>query len=291
MGVDDVVVEWREFSLVQDTTDCGTGGECAVVDVLSNNTFEGSTLVTVTVLEKTPDAVNDCDRDGTPDGTNDCDGDGTADLVVLVTSNTEFLGEIAYANATGTPNEYKVDVPISAKYNSPGVLFVAQQGTDAAVVTATYDDNDDGTGSICQNDVDPLKWGRVQSNTTVFLNTGNLVVISTQLTDNGDNDGYADTNETVSMQIRVQNKSTQNLTGLGARLSTNDPKIDCVLQAFVNIGDLAGRATTTSTETSSSASRTSIERLLVSPTSTTSRPSSRFCSPPTSSTERLRLRS
>ena len=70
--------------LVQDTTDCATGGECAVVDVLSNNTFEGSTLVTVTVLEKTPDAVNDCDRDGTPDGTNDCDGDGTPDLVVLV---------------------------------------------------------------------------------------------------------------------------------------------------------------------------------------------------------------
>ena len=247
MGVDDVVVEWREFSLVQDTTDCGTGGECAVVDVLSNNTFEGSTLVTVTVLEKTPDAVNDCDRDGTPDGTNDCDGDGTPDVVVLVTSNIEFLGEIAYANATGTANEYKVDVPISAKYDSPGVLFVAQQGVDLPVITATYDDNDDGTGSICQNDVDPAAWGRVQSNTTVFLNVGNLVVISTQLTDNGDDDGYADTNETVDMVITVQNKSTQNLTGLGARMSSNDPKIDCVLQAFVNIGDLAGRATTTST--------------------------------------------
>ena len=55
IGVDDVVVEWREFSLVQDDTDCGTGGECAVLNMLSNNTFEGSTLVTITVLENTPD--------------------------------------------------------------------------------------------------------------------------------------------------------------------------------------------------------------------------------------------
>jgi len=249
MGVDDVVVEWREFTLDQDTTDCATGGECAVVDVISNNTFEGSTLVTITVLEKSPDAANDCDRDGTPDGTNDCDGDGTPDVVVLASSNTEFLGEIFYANATVNPNEYKVDVPISAKYDSPGVLFVAQQGTDPAVVTATYDDNDDGTGTICQNDVDPAAWGRVQATTTVFLNTGNIVIIATLLSDNGDDDGYADTNETVDMQIRIQNKGTQNLTGLGARLSTNDPKIDCILQAFVNIGDLAGRAEVISTAT------------------------------------------
>jgi hypothetical protein len=247
MGVDDVVVEWREFTLEQDTTDCASG-ECAVVDVLSNNTFEGSTLVTVTVLEKSPPAANDCDRDGTPDGTTDCDGDGTDDLVVLVTSNTEFLGEIVYANATGTPYEYKVDVPISAGYNSPGVLFVAQQGTDNPVVTATYDDTDDGTGTICQNNVDPASWGRVQSTTTVFLNTANIVVISAQLTDNGDNDGYADTNETVDMVIKIQNKGTRNLTGLGARLASNDPKVDCILQAFAFIGDLAGRATTTSTE-------------------------------------------
>jgi hypothetical protein len=242
IGVDDVVVEWREFSLVQDTTDCATGGECAVVGVTSNNTFEGSTLVTITVLDKSPDAENDCNRDGTPDGTNDCDADGVPDVVVLATSNTEFTGEIVYANATGQPNAYKVDLPISAKYDSPGVLFVAQQGTDAAVVTATYDDNDDGTGTICQNDVDPAAWGRVQSSTTVFLNTGTIAVLGTILSDNGDGDAFADTNETVDMQIKIQNKGTANLTGLSARLSSNDPKIDCILQAFVNIGDLAGRA-------------------------------------------------
>jgi hypothetical protein len=246
IAVDDVVVEWREFSLIQDTTDCNTGGECAVLDVTSNNTFEGSTLVTVTVLEKTPPTLpggNDCDKDGTPDDTLDCDNDGVNDLVVILSSDNEAPpGEIVYANATGTPNEYKVDVPISAKYDTPGVLYIAQLGVDAPVVTATYEDNDDGTGQICQNDVDPGNWGRVQSTTTVFLNTGNIVVISARLiSDNGDNDGYADTNETVDMQIRIQNKSTQNLTGLGARLSSNDPNVDCILQAFIDIGDLAGR--------------------------------------------------
>ena len=127
------------------------------------------------------------------------------------------------------------------------MLFVAQQGTNDSTVTATYVDNNDGTGSVCQNNVDPAAWGRVQSSTTVFLNTGDIKLIGSILSDNGDDDGFADTNETVNMVIRIQNKGTQNLTGLGARLSTNDPKIDCILQAFVDIGDLAARAETVTT--------------------------------------------
>ena len=77
IGVDDAVLEWREYSLVADTTNCATGGECAVVDVQSVNLYEGNALLEITVLEKTPDAQNDCDQDGDLDGTNDCDGNGT----------------------------------------------------------------------------------------------------------------------------------------------------------------------------------------------------------------------
>ncbi len=238
LGIDDMVVEWREFTLVQDTTDCAAG-ECAVVDVTSNNTFEGSTLVTITVLEKTPDAANDCNLDGTPDGTQDCDGNGTPDVVVEATSTSEFTPEVVFANLTSNPNEYKVDLPISARYDSPGVLFVEQLGTDQPVVTATYRDNNDGTGQICKNDVDPSAQGRVQATTTLFINTGTVRLISTQATDNGDGDGIADSNETVDLRIRIQNKGQQNLTGLAARLASNDPKIDCILNAFIDIGDLA----------------------------------------------------
>ena len=33
VGVDDMVVEWREFNLIDDGEDCLSGGECAVVDL------------------------------------------------------------------------------------------------------------------------------------------------------------------------------------------------------------------------------------------------------------------
>lgn len=241
IAIDDVVVEWREFSLVQDTTDCAAG-ECAVVSLTSNNTFEGSTLITITVLEKTPDADNDCDLDGTPDGTNDCDGNGTADVVVRAASNVESPGEIVHCNATGTPFEYKADLPVSAGYDTDGVLFVAQRGTDAPRVTVTYVDQDDGTGQSCQNDVDPAAWGRVQATTTLFINTGDIRVLSTMLTDNGDQDGFADTNETVEMRIKIHNKTDWDLTGLTARVSTNDPKIDCIFDTTIFIGGVAADA-------------------------------------------------
>ena len=248
IGVDDVVMEWREFSLLQDTTDCAAGGECAVVDVQTSNFFEGNSLITITVLEKTPDAFNDCDLDGTPDGTNDCDGDGTPDVVVKATSSAEVAGEIVFLNQTSNPNEYKGDLPVSTLYDVPGVLFLAPSGQQAPAVTVTYLDNDDGTGQICKNDVDPAAQGRVQASTTLFATSGNVLVLQTILTDNGDNDGWADTNETVNMKIRVSNKSGVDLTGLTARLSTNDPKIDCIINPSISIGDLADESDVFSTE-------------------------------------------
>jgi hypothetical protein len=248
LGVDDVVVEWREFNLVKDTTNCAAG-ECAVLDVLSNNTFEGSTSITITALEKTPDAANDCDLNDVTDGTIDCNGNGRRDLVVRATSNTEFAGEIVFLDATATPNQYVGEIPVSSRYDTtPGVLFVSQQGTDNPVVTVTYRDNSDGTGVPCKNDVNPAEQGRIIANTTVVLGLGNIQVIATLLTDNGDNDGFADTNETVNMRLRIVNKTDVNLNNLAARLSTNDPKIDCILDSFIFVGPLGGGAETVTTD-------------------------------------------
>jgi hypothetical protein len=248
VGVDDAVLEWREFSLAADTTNCVTNGECAVVDMQSTNLFEGSGLLNITVSEKTPDAQNDCNLDGTLDGTNDCDGNGTPDVVVNATVPSEPAGERVILNRTATPTLYAGSLTLSAAYDAPGVLYLATQGTDNPTIEVAYRDNNDGTGQICKNDVDPAAQGRVLGFTTVILESANVTVLQTLLTDNGDNDGWADTKETVNMRIRVSNKSGAGVTNVVARLSSNDPKIDCILQPFINFGDLADKEDRFSTE-------------------------------------------
>lgn len=66
-----------------------------------------------------------------------------------------------------------------------------------------------------------------------------VVVLHGTLTDNGDDDGWADTNETVEMRLSVLNRLGLDLTGLVATLSTDDPKIDCITDPILIIGDLA----------------------------------------------------
>ena len=55
-------------------------------------------------------------------------------------------------------------------------------------------------------------------------------IVGTALSDNGDDDGWADTRETVRMRLRVWNRTDQELSGLVARLSTSDPAIACVIE-------------------------------------------------------------
>jgi hypothetical protein len=244
VGVDDMYFQWRELELVDDVTTCtpggpGVGGECAVIDLQTVNFFEGNTLLKITVLEKSPPVANDCDFDGTPDvpATTDCDGNLTADLPVKATSQAEPAGEIVYANQVG-PFQYTVDLPVSALYNVDGVLFVQGSGTQNPAVTVLYFDEDDGTGQICKNDVDPVAHGRVESTSTLFFSTSNVVLLNAVLGDNGDDDGWADSNETVSMQIELSNKSGVDLSGIVARLQSNDPKVECVINPSLDFGDL-----------------------------------------------------
>jgi len=54
----------------------------------------------------------------------------------------------------------------------------------------------------------------------------------------GDHDGYPDTNETFELWIGISNKWPVGLTGVVARVSTEDPRIDCILEPAVAFGDL-----------------------------------------------------
>jgi len=294
VGIDDVVVEWREYRLAEDESDCATG-ECAVLSISQKSVFEGNTILSMTVLDKSPDPTNDCDLnclppmafqcgagmtycqggpddgatcdvdvvdscpegecmnfssqcaplcfEGGPTGPRDCDADGISDLVVRVVSESEPQGEIVFLNRTENPWEFRGSLPTSATYDASGVLHLKKIGEGFyPVVTGIYRDNDDGTGQMCSNHMDLALQGYVQDSATLYLLTGEISVISTVLTDNGDGDGFPDTNETVDMRIRVRNPGVRPVTGLVARLSTDDPKIDCILDTLISVGDIAPKA-------------------------------------------------
>jgi hypothetical protein len=242
LAVDDMVVKWREFVLDPDVTDCAASHNCAVINLATTNVFQGQTVLSVTLLEPTPDPVNDCDLDGTPDGTVDCNDTGTPDLVVEATSEADIAGEISFLDNVGG-DEYKGLLTVSSLGDSPGVLFIAQQGTDSPTVTVTYLDNDIDPGpavEICPNDVDPAKWGLVQGFTTIFLGeTCEVTVVETPFVDNGDGDLFVDTEETVDMQVCVINNCGRDLHSCTGRLFSNSPEVDCILDSTIDMGDLA----------------------------------------------------
>ena len=174
IGVDDMVVTWREIQLTEDQTDCGVdlepgdpGGSCATVDFDSSPAFESRSRLRITVTETSPSA-NDCDDSGTPDfpANFDCNNNGTRDLYVLATSTVEPTGERVLCEEQSA-GVYIGDVPVSSAYNVPGTLFVQNLGTTNPSVNVRYQDLDDGTGQICKNDLNPEGQGNV--NLTIFL--------------------------------------------------------------------------------------------------------------------------
>lgn len=250
IGVDDFLFEWREISLAVDGSDClniTTGGACASMDTSVTIAFDGATALNVTVLDTTRGTGSDCNFDGdNADGGDDvdCSNDGVMDVPVLAKSENEQPGEQFYlpcknpSGATCPDGEYTGSIPVSATYNSVGTVFVQAQGVQNPIVELNYFDYDDGTGNQCENNIDPLFNGLIRSFTGVTLTAGNVAVTQVLLTDNGDQDAWADTNETIDMRITVRNNTTVDLNNVVARLATSDPRIDCVLSPEISIGTL-----------------------------------------------------
>ncbi len=253
LAVDDAVLMWREFTLASDAWGCAASGSCAVIDVQSANFYETRSFVSISLLESSPEPANDCDLDGTiePGEDNDCDNDGTRDLVARATSQAEPAGEIVVLDRVGSTNEYRGEVPISARANAAGMLFLAQAGSENPNVVVAYFDQNDGTGQPCRNNVDPTHWGFVTAATEVFAVAGSLTTGDASgfvITDNGDGDGYPDTNETVSLTIRVRNLGATNVHGVNARLASSSPYIDCILDGDAFVGDIAPGQTRTAAD-------------------------------------------
>src|SRR5262249_15165701 len=70
-----------------------------------------------------------------------------------------------------------------------------------------------------------------------------LVMKSFRVPDvDGDMDGYPDTNETVDLFVTVANKSDQDLTHVVGRLTSADPRIECIVSPVVTLSFLAAHA-------------------------------------------------
>ena len=274
LAVDDMYVEWFEFTQSADTTTCSTG-QCATLDVPSGVIYEGVTSLPVSLLDSSPygsactgganngivcfaangnadcpsgfclPAFNDCDLDGlfnTPGVDDiDCNNNGTPDVVVKATSEVDTAGEIVILDQVSPgSNEYRGNVAVSVLADSEGVVYLVQVGTDNPFVLLTYLDYDDGTGHICQNDVVDDNRGRVQNGAGVLVQTCDVSLVSTSFVDNGDVDLFADSQETIDLSFSVQNNCGFLLTNCVARLSSNSPEVECIKTGQVALGDLPG---------------------------------------------------
>ena len=185
VAVDDMVVSWKETRLDEDShTHCASGGECATLETASAVSFEGVSVVALTVTDKTPydpvHNVNDCNGDGDytdPTDDQDCNDNGIPDVTVKLTSSAEVAGEIAVLDriAPGSP-VYKASFPYSTLYDSPGTLFVQQVGTAVPQIVARYEDRNDGTGSRCKNALDPSQEGFIIATTDIYITSGRISV-------------------------------------------------------------------------------------------------------------------
>ncbi|MCP3981018.1 MAG: S8 family serine peptidase [bacterium] len=249
VSIDDVVLEWREFELVDDQSDCAAGS-CAVIDLATTNVYGDDSLLAISVIDTTP-SPNDCNADGDngdPGDDFDCDDDGTPDVVVELSSGAESdPGEFVLLEESD-PGEYTGVVRLSAASDIDGVLLIGgDKNQTSATVEATYLDLDDGAGQPCSNTADPAFHGNVSKATSVFLRLVELKVSGLQILDNGDGDGWADTHETVEMKLNVFNTGNQDLTGVVAHIASDDSEIECLLDSRVEVGDLAAGESALST--------------------------------------------
>ncbi len=70
------------------------------------------------------------------------------------------------------------------------------------------------------------------------VDRADIVVKSVRLTDNGDNDGFADPNETVSLFVTLWNSSGADRDGIVVTVASSDPTVDCIPSPVVAFGSL-----------------------------------------------------
>ena len=174
---------------------------------------------------------DDADADGSPDAedpcpldpNNDADRDqicGDADL--CTDSDGDFFGDPDHPANT------------CADDNCPYVVNPDQSDVDMDDVGDACD-NCVNTPNAEQTDSDGDGFGDACGELTSFQIAATRVMFA----DNGDGDGIPDTNETVTVQLVVKNRSrSSTVTDLVARLESLSPSLACVGESVIEVGDL-----------------------------------------------------
>jgi hypothetical protein len=190
---------------------CGAGGQVGQVafDRLSYDDCPSSTAVL---------SVVDADAVG-PLQVTVTSGAGDSEVVTLTGSAPYFSGNLTLATNAGTGA-------------NDGVLFVLPIDS----ISATYTDSSPA--------------GSTTANASSGCPTGDVIYVSnTLVADNGDNDGFADNNETVTMDITIQNNMATDLTNAKVQIFPASSNIDCVFDAEALYGTVAAGATATNPPT------------------------------------------
>jgi hypothetical protein len=125
-------------------------------------------------------------------------GTGDSEVVTLTGSAPYFSGTLAISTVTG----------VGA---NNGTLLVLP----AETINATYTDSSPA--------------GTSTAGALVSCAGGDVVyVTNAQIVDNGDNDGIADNNETVTMDVTIRNNTAAALTNTKVTILTDSPNIDCI---------------------------------------------------------------
>src|SRR5205823_1088976 len=76
----------------------------------------------------------------------------------------------------------------------------------------------------------------IQDSIVAVFNTGDLIIQSFAFTDNGDNDGFADDNELVSVKLTLRNISTVDIDSVEVHLSKQTSTIQCINDPLAKYG-------------------------------------------------------
>lgn len=68
---------------------------------------------------------------------------------------------------------------------------------------------------------------------------GGLALVETIVVDNGDADGFADSNETVTLRFKLQNTTDSALNGVVLHLASSDHEKICITRSVLDVGELA----------------------------------------------------
>jgi hypothetical protein len=157
------------------------------------------------------------------------DANGVSGMQVTVTSpgtlDSELVtltGSAPYFSGTLTLSS------ISGSGNNNGTLFVRPDDT----ISASYTDSSPAGASTASALVE-------------YAGCNVVYLTNAQVSDNGDNDGIADTNECVTMDITIKNNLASALTNAKVTIVTSSPNVDHILDDHALYGTVgAGLAAT-----------------------------------------------